>query len=1030
MKKSAISILTTIVILLSLLGPMLYNPIVQAADPEDWYITENGVLTSDYYTLYPYEEQSIDIGLSKYGEMINGHAGYPDVGLQYPGYDAVGTYDQGLGTSRDPFANEGIPRNLWLNGWLLEVRYTHRTRRDRRILAMAMYADMSSYGGDWSNGHSLTLEASPFGGRKTTGYAETEPLQVLYDGPRRFVALSTTHIYDWEDGNENGVVDHPDETWAILDLKLTFIFNKVKKEVIILKDVKKVITGKELDSPLDVQLSNREEWDLGPSPDWGSYAHFYHQELETCFGPEWHLAPGIMREYIYKDLGPIAGVPVWSEPYGPPIATGSVRIYVNGEFKEEGEDYDINYDTGEITWYISVAYTDEVEVVYKLWKYSVDTDMVEASAAATLNGFIGTPYDGVPHLYDVAQIISSDFEYVGWKAFWPTLSDYTVDGWSQSFIPLINVSHPDIVPIEPEIPFVIGEWDFMLGKGYPMQFRGVEVVGLTDYDDAWDMDAGMGPNVIEREAMYQLNEVFNPMDLLSAVHKSSARWVEFETITLVGETFTTDIENVAVIVRPDPYSDYVEIGLSGNDYIPGPTEWDQYCVDSESILNLDTGILLIRGVHYDIVQNADGTATITFYVTGHMKILYSTMGMYVTTEDNADNFCLFDVPDYDMDYYMWGDDAEVPIEFYICTPAPTQSYKTATLKIRAYDVDVELDEIDAVYLNGRLVGILGGDTAEWAISEFECPGGILDITGLQLVQIFVSVDYTEPLPETIDPYDDTTWPNMTTLWAVTVDWGSIVFNYGEYVPMPRYEWITVGRDAHTADSLGSALVAAAFKDKQVEIGYAGMDMMFQEWSVSSIPYLLNCFGTAPGWPPDYKDSLYRIALKDDWCHTWPVASSNIIAEGGPLANHVTEYFNDFTDAFYGLNTVEAPFTPYAPWADKVVPLTCWNRAWNGTWNTYTSDSSTGYAVIATYKDINGTVGLVVWGINARDTFYASKFFKEEIIFELQEFPRCATSIIIEICYGDPMHPTFTIPEVLGTISETTVEYIKGGIHDP
>jgi hypothetical protein len=238
--------------------------------------------------------------------------------------------------------------------------------------------------------------------------------------------------------------------------------------------------------------------------------------------------------------------------------------------------------------------------------------------------------------------------------------------------------------------------------------------------------------------------------------------------------------------------------------------------------------------------------------------------------------------------------------------------------------------------------------------------------------------------------------------------------------------VTVGRDAHSADSIGASLVSAAFKNKQVEIGFAGFDMMFQEYAATSIPYLLNKFsGTATGWPPNYKDSIYRIALRDDWCTTWPIASSNIIAVGGPLANHIAEYFNDFTDAFYGLNTTEAPFTPYSPWVSKIIGLPCWSK------DTYGASASVGYAVISTYKDINGTVGFLVWGISARDTFYASKFFHEEIIYELQNFPSGATSIIIKIDYTDPEHPTWTIPEVLGTISETTVELVKGGIHaDP
>jgi hypothetical protein len=247
-----------------------------------------------------------------------------------------------------------------------------------------------------------------------------------------------------------------------------------------------------------------------------------------------------------------------------------------------------------------------------------------------------------------------------------------------------------------------------------------------------------------------------------------------------------------------------------------------------------------------------------------------------------------------------------------------------------------------------------------------------------------------------------------------------------------YEWTVLGRDAHTSDSLGAALVTAAFKNKDIEIGNAGMEMMYQDWSISSIPYVLHCFGTAPGTRTDYKDDGstpgQRPALKDDWCTTWPISSSNMITVGGPLANLFTLYLNEFTDAFWGSNTAlyGETYTPYSTWQDKVVALTCWN----GTKKGYAADVDTGYAVIATYKDLNGTVGLAIWGIGPRDTFYASKFFHEEIIYELQEFPLCVTSIILKIEYADPQHPTFTVIECLGTISETRVELVKGGIHDP
>jgi hypothetical protein len=250
-----------------------------------------------------------------------------------------------------------------------------------------------------------------------------------------------------------------------------------------------------------------------------------------------------------------------------------------------------------------------------------------------------------------------------------------------------------------------------------------------------------------------------------------------------------------------------------------------------------------------------------------------------------------------------------------------------------------------------------------------------------------------------------------------------------------YEWTVLGRDAYTSDSLGATLVTAAFKNKDVEIGNAGEDMMSTDWGVSCIPYVLNCFGTTPGTRTDYKDDGTtpgdRPALKDDWCTTWPVSSSNMIMVGGPLANLLTLYFNEFTDAFWGSNTTlyGETYTPYTTWQNKIVPLTCWN----GTKKGYEATLTTGYGVITTYKDLNGTVGLAIWGIGPRDTFYTSKFFHEEIIYELQDFPGCVTSIILKIDYTDPEHPTFTIAECLGTISETTVTdglIVKGGIHDP
>jgi hypothetical protein len=910
MKKSITAILMTTMILLSFLGTILLVQNVGADVPT--YHIKNGVLSSDDYSLYPYANKSLDMGMSKYGEMISETAGGVSVGLQYPGYEVVGTYDQNNGTSRDPFANDAISKKLWLNGWLMEIRYTHRTLRDRTILAMAMFGDMAGYGGDWLNGFNASklngLAAAPHGGRKCTGYAVTDPVAQLYDGPRSCISLSVTHIFDWTDDNGNGVVDYPAETWPVLDLRITFIFDKVKKEVIILKDVKLLMSGKELGSPVDVQFGDREEWDLGPAPEWPSYAHFYTDQLTTSYGPDWNMATGILREYQYKGPGDIAGVAMADsrDPYGPPIAAGSVRVYVNGAFKEEGSDYTINYDTGAITWHIGApTHTDLLEVIYKLYKYT-DMRLVERLT-------------GVPNLYDVAQIISADTDvdgnlapqYVGWKAFWPVLSDYTVDGWVDSLTPLINVSQPDFLTKSPDIPFIIGEWDFLLGKGYPVQFRGVEVVGITDYHDAFDThmapEAPEPPNILDREAMYQLNEVFNPWDLLQAVEKKNARWVDFTDYidVAVDANWTTTFGSTGAPVIVSPYrpwyidatypAGYVQLnGGTGNDWMPNPTEWDQYGTFSERIENLTNGQLLQRYWDYDIVLLPDGQAKITFYYSGYYKILYSTSG-----------------PNSGID------DGKMPI-------------------------------------------------------------------------------------------------------------------VGE-----RYEWITVGRDASSVDSAGAALVAAAIKDKGVEIGLGGLDMKSATYNVL-IPYLLNKFGTGDTFQnyflaPDHSSPGQRLAFMDDWCTYWPIASSDMIAVGGPLANQITMYYNDFVNAFYGTPW----FTPYAPWSGKIVAPTCWAK------NAYANSggqNGTGYATIGTYLDINGTVGFDIWGLDGRDTYYATYWLNGDPargippgIVQLQDAPLGLTSIILKINYVDSKHPVFSIVECLGTISETKWVHgleIKGGLHDP
>jgi hypothetical protein len=1083
-------------------------------DP-DWYMVVQGVLTTDTYDFYPWAEQSVDFGFSKFGELIYWNdVDEVGVGLQYPGWDVVETWLQEEGSNHvDPFANEIVSQNLWLNGWFMEVRYTHRSHRDRRLLAMAMFADMTVDGNDWNNGWPMGV---PFtvagGGRKTTGYAESEPIQVLYDGPRRFIAQTTTHVYDWIDQPDlnPGEVDHPDETWPLVDVMLTFVFNKVKKQVIIYKDIKQVIEGKELDSPIDIQFSNREEWDMGSNPTYRSWAHFYHQNFTTCYGPEWHMTPGIMRENIWStevERKDWAGWqfavrlpdPDGAGPYEPPVVTGSTRVYlvdeITGEliFLEKGVNKDWHFqDTGqpgpdpanspELILHPRpepngpglIETGDEVVIVYKLWKYY---DGWGESMSDSLDP-AGDMSDGVPHLYDLVQVISEDLNWVGWKAFWPVLSDYTPDGWSQWWNPLIWVgetdldSELDVSPI-PDIAFTIGEWDFQLGDpDFPRQFRGVEVVGVTDRHDGDDFHRN-GTQILDRELLYQVEEIFNPWDLKKAVHKETKTWVEW-----------TDDSSWTSNHRPFAYWSDEEWGLY-NDAMGNK-------VFSERVYDLTNDVLLNRWEgDYALSVTPDGYGVITGLTSGiDYKIMYHTLpqtvGKWVVnstytyegpmTTDimvpalTLDEMSPISAPIQDNLGAWHGMNITFGPMYVNVTTLDANFTET-------FEWEADIEEYDfKVYKEDR--DSMKPGIHKTVIEDPAYPDDIFPRHDIALVNSSISID-VDPFYYWISSSNDldVSWPEVAetlhvkelihTMYLMgTVSYNTssgnstvtltvqVEVDYDEMLG-GRWEHTVVGKDAASVDSAGAALITAAFKNKQREIGIAALDIQESE-PANDIPWVMRKFG---GMVDSTVEDYYhappedmRVSLSDDWCHTWPVSGSNLISVGGPIANVLTYYVNDFTDAFWG----HPAFTPGdSPWLGEVAAIACWNK------NSYMNDEDTGYAVIGTYHDINGSTILTIWGLWGRDTYYASRFFHEELIQEFQRFPKCATSVILEIDYTDPKHPTFDIVEVVGTISEHSDwmeiwlarkwladhepdyldtypatggpcdwEILKGGLHDP
>jgi hypothetical protein len=1069
MNPKKIKSVLAVIILLTSFASFGIQAALAVHDPDD-YIAVQGVLTTDTYDFYPYENLSVDFGFSKYGENIYWSPGeWIGLGIQYPGFDEVGEWEQYIGSpSRDPFGSELINKDLWLNGWFMEVRYTHRSERDRRLLAMAMFADMTASGGEWINGFQLEDVAgnprdftdSPFGGRKTTGYAETEDPVVLYDGPRRYIVETLTHVYDWQDGNGNKEVDlGVDAVWGLVDVKLTYIFNKVKKQVIILKDIKQVIDGKELDSPLDIQFSNREEWDLGPHPDFASYAHFWHQYNETCYGPDWHMAPGIMREVVNEttwDGGTETNViytPCIPEPQGEwdwPAVEGSVRLYINDVFQERGiaRDYEVldfghpsdpRCDGLELKIHPRegpIEHGDLITVVFKVWKYHGAS---EGGADANL------PLDnnslGVPHLYDLVQIISEDMKYVGWKAYWPVLSDFTPDGWAMWWDPLIWVAEDDM-SVEPDIPFTIGEWDFMLGKGYPPQFRGVEVVGLTDFHHASDDDMpNSDANTAEWEMKYLLEEVFNPWDLEKVTHKPTKTWVEWVD---GATTYQTNHRPFAYWQNPDwgLYNDAM-----GNK------------VFSERVWDLTTGELLLRFHDYGVDVNPAGFGVITGLDSSHdYKIMYHTMpdisGGFVMQEGvNVNQTFTVEVsnctqvhPELNM-APMW-DDRLGELHGFSADFGPLNvclnSSRTFNMTT-AFRYMMDVEEFDfKVYKENENYTMPGWhvttlDDDEDIFPEHTVPfeyGNITMDIDLNWYNVSSSNDLTVTWPmegETLHVNElihkimaevmvefNGTHLNTITMYEVNVTYDEMLGG--------RYEHTVVGKDAASVDSIGAALVTAAFKNKQIEIGIGSLDMEEPE-IFNAAPYVMRRFGDGMALPdyyhmaetnydsnvnPLYPTTMvhgFRTSVMDDWCHTWQISGANLITVGGPGANVLTYYANDFANAIYGHPV--ATETIGSPWLGRIAAVTCWNK------NNYSSfdEEGVGYAVISTYHDINGTTILSIWGHFGRDTYYASRFFHEELIEEFQTFDPCITDVILRIDYDDPKHPTFDIVEVLGTISE-------------
>ena len=994
MKKPLTAVLMTTLMILSLLVPMISVNTAMAADPSSWYMTVNGVLDSDYYTLYPFEtDTSLKVGFSKFGELIDSTN---NVGLEF---DEVDPYAPAAGPATTIF----VPKRDWLNGWFINITYDHRIQGPRNVWATAQHSDSIQFGNDWirvdvPNDWNTTLgfedardpgyliygtgsygTTASNGGRKTNGTVVTDPIRVLYDGPREFIAECRNTLYDHPVFSSNST----ESDIGLVQIVITIVFDKVKKEVNLLKDVKSILVEKE-GQKMKVQFSNRGEVDLGTdTAGYGSYAHFFTEGNWTTYAGQ-------------------------ETP--------------DGENEGQPTVYDANWEL--------IQTEDPNDPEYA--NYSAAGPFPQTSSAT----------------FDVAQALNERAGYYWYAAFWPSLSDWTIDGWEEWWHSLTALDHHHIhyhvAGEEPFIPFYIGEWDFVLyhtlDSQNRTQFRGVTQYGVNYLHDADDHDLDEGTDTIDREAMYFLDQTFNPWDLEDAVHKATERWVEWKTTTAT--TYTTTRKPGLLV--PD-------------------SEWDQYGVFSEKVINTVTGVLLNRYEgDYDVSLTADGKLSFTGLPTAKCKILYSTNNS-ISRETNIGPYTYFESTtesaNGDTETLTGGSSIAFTDALGATHTVRIDDFGiTTTLVNSTADFTATLTPDVGFGLQGWADDFKVFKESVWTSSWDFMQGGQPSLTvgngnaSVLLDLLDVHWTITSPLGEDIHVWQLTfeVAPVFTISYNATEDEMNVTATFNlipastigatvmyEATIAGRYEWIEVGRspEAATVDSVGAALVSAAFKNKQVEIGIAGADMNATVVE-NRMPFIMSKFGAGTS-VADYKDSIFRAALNDDWCTYWPVASSNIAGVGGPLANVFAYYANDFTNAFYGI-----PQFSGSIYSGKITGIPCWNRGWPpfSTYNVYSSNSTTGYAIIATTLDLNGTEIFVVYGHWGRDTYYATQWlYGDEArnipmgIQQLQDAPEGVTSIILKIGYANPSHPTFSIVEVLGTKSEREWVHgseVKGGIHDP
>jgi hypothetical protein len=1060
-------------------------------------MTVTGVLATDSYVLFPYDKANLTFGFSKYGELINGEVGQANgQGLEYKGMDV--------------FANPNVDEEEWSQGWFIDIHYADGSLNYKRAWAFAMYTDLTeesgSIGGDWQEGCTGDTNDAPYGGRKTNVWATTDPIKVLYDGPRRFVALTKTTLYG---------VSTKTAANALVSITITFVFNKDKKVVTLFKDIKLLDLGK-WSTAFQVEFSNRGQWDIGTTTAPLSYAHFYSNQ-PTAYNYEYHD--------FYNDVNPITGFDVcqminkagtyvgsaafWPQLYGRLVQSTAAlgktaalhslcTVMQNQTWLSLGSPSDGNITWSKFpTWDSADSYPRGAGV----WS---DEPMVFKNGKLQLEGQ-GEDY----------RWTGSDGDKIVF-AHEPQDADYIT-------IVYKHIETRNDMTEEPKTPYVIGEWCFDLEDGeQKTQFRAVTVYGLTDRHDGDDHDASAETwsngitsnvmnsevhNVIDSEVQYYLNETFNPFDLYDAVHKQESRWLYYDDYLDTATSSITLTEGLDDQLYYTQFTaEHASIGATSPTWTgyfirdntptyPVNSTWvnayedgtastahsKNWCLllnatgqeslkitpivgtpTSAAPLTLQLKDLVDFGFWYEMQAGTHGPSVqIKVYeysnateAVGRWGNIRADPNNDIATTDLWSHYTLNNITSYVSGAY-----ADTPFDlgtggtglsgfhsFEYWTSHLGEYYVGSVMitmdpAITGVDSRALIDDLSIAYLNKssgiRYERVYNMEEDKLIPSDWNAYCSFAErvlINGTLIVRDGYNTTAHEP-------YYTINFENGTiTLWHWSLESGyhlwvlpigthvKVLYSTIEENEKGRYEWIVVGTDAASIANVGAAYVAEAFDSiKDIAVLKTGMDIREATWGPNA-PYVMSGPGTR--LRSNYYDSLGRSHLRDDWCTTYPIASSNMIFIGGPRATLGTEYFNEFTNAFFAESEWVVNNTGQS---NTIMGLSCWNR------NTYSNNATTGYAQISVYKDLNGTIGFLVWGMNGDDGLYAAEWFwnypagitcpDDTIVYSgieyLQHENPGVTDIILEITYptADPTHQTVSIVERLGTISEKTP-------HDP